>query len=263
MNLWHFNRNHQMTFKHDPVVQSCQSWLEVKKPCWRQYCSGKSQNANGPFEQNSQWFGFVLRMEKDPPLSVAEMCGWNWIHTSECLWNLDPGPDPEMHLSFLEQTKPAVLANPSDFSSVLTFVWTFVCVWCLLHLFIYQGCVRLDPGSPGLTHFSWLFLVHDIMSVDFPKIKDGILVLEPVYEPLPRHWHKLLADYLFSWLLGKMPSAHLVFQAISLPMNKTGFDVSDIHSVIHRQTIVYSDFIFPSEFTYSFVGREENSGCQV
>lgn len=32
MKLWHFNRNHQMTFKHDPVVQSCQNWFEVKKP---------------------------------------------------------------------------------------------------------------------------------------------------------------------------------------------------------------------------------------
>lgn len=38
------------------------------------------------------------------------------------------------------------------------------------------------------------------MSVDFPKIKDEILVLYPVREALPRHWHKLLADYLFIFM---------------------------------------------------------------
>lgn len=28
--LWHFNRNHQMTFKHDHVVLQCQNWFGVK-----------------------------------------------------------------------------------------------------------------------------------------------------------------------------------------------------------------------------------------
>lgn len=94
------------------------------------------------------------------------------------------------------------------------------------------------------------------------KIKDQILVLEPVPEELPRHWHKLLADRVYlsneSWLLGKVSSAPLVFHAVSLPMKRSGFDVSDIDAVIHRQRIVYDEFFFPPPaFTYSFVGRGE------
>lgn len=79
-------------------------------------------------------------------------------------------------------------------------------------------------------------------------------MLEPVHEELPRPWHKLLADgvYLSNklWLLAKVSSAHLVFHAISLPMNETGFDVSDIHGVIHRQRTVYNDFSLPSIYVF-------------
>lgn len=100
------------------------------------------------------------------------------------------------------------------------------------------------------------------------KIKDQILVLEPVPEELPRHWHKLLADRVYlsneSWLLGKVSSAPLVFHAVSLPMKRSGFDVSDIDAVIHRQRIVYDEFFFPpSIYIFLCWKRGASSGCQV
>lgn len=93
-------------------------------------------------------------------------------------------------------------------------------------------------------------------------------MLEPVREELPRHWHKLLADGVYlsnkSWLLGEVSSAPLVFHAVSLPMKRSGFDVSDIHGVIHRQRIVHDEFCFSPRF-YIFLcwKRGASSGCQV
>lgn len=107
--MWHFNRNHQMTFKHDPVVQSCQSWLGVKKPCLEVILFRKVTKCKWSLWAELTVICFCFGKRKRIHLCQWLRCvAWNWIHTSECLWNLDP----EMQLSFLEQTKPAVLPKP-------------------------------------------------------------------------------------------------------------------------------------------------------
>lgn len=173
--------------------------------------------------------------EKDPPLSVAEMCQ---LELNPQLWmplKFGSWSRPWIaSLSFIEQINSAELPSPFRLQQCSDL---FLCLLHLLPSFsLYWGCVRLQPWLSRACSF--LFTSAISLFYDFSKMKDEILMLEPVHEDLPRHWHKLLAGRVYlsnkSWLLGKCLQPTLF--SMQFPFQWTKLDL-----MCHSFTVLFTD----------------------
>lgn len=96
--LWHFNRNHHMTFKHDHVVLQCQNWFEVKiVPSGSVVQEGHRMETI--YLKITYIDLFLCNQEEDPHLSVEHE-----VQNVYKIFGSWPGPWKESHLCTLNQT---------------------------------------------------------------------------------------------------------------------------------------------------------------
>lgn len=89
MKLWRFNRNHQMTFKHDPVVQSCHNWFEVKKLCLQAVSLRKVTKCKWCLWTELMMVCLCFEKRKRSHLcQLLRWVSWNWFLSASKIWIL-------------------------------------------------------------------------------------------------------------------------------------------------------------------------------